>query len=128
MKKRLSPQSEAQFNQALKLKDQERYEEAVELLRPISERHPDIAATFGIMGGCYNMMGRYEEGAANYGKAVEINPRSELATRGLFNALWDLGREKEAIAKLRRFKALTGSTAFDDILESYRRERESDSN
>lgn len=111
------------FNRALRLRDDGQLEEASEILLDLAERHPDVAAPAGVLGGIYAQLGRSDDAANCFRRAVEINPRSELANRGLFHALWNLGEESEAIAVIRGYTELTGSDAFRDILESYDRAR-----
>jgi len=115
---------EAVFNRALRLRDDGQLEEASEILLDLAKRHPDVASPAGVLGGIYNELGRYNEAAEWYGRAVEINPRSELATLGLFNALGSMGEIAKAVKVLRDYTELTGSDAFRDILEGYDRAKE----
>jgi tetratricopeptide (TPR) repeat protein len=114
---------DANFRHGVRLRDQGRLEEAVEVFQGMANRYPRIPAGFIMLGGLYNELGRAENAASAYFRAVELSPRTELANRGLFNALWTLGREQEAIAVLRKYREITGSQAFDDILNAYDIER-----
>ena len=115
---------DANFMRGVRLRDQGRLEEAVEVFRGMATRHPREAASFVMLGGLHNELGQPDEAASSYRQAVLLSPRIELANRGLFNALWTLGREEEAIALIRKYKELTGSEAFNDILDAYEIERE----
>lgn len=114
---------DANFSRGVQLRDQGRFEEAIEIFQGMAKRHPSFAATFIMLGGLHNELGQCEEAASAYRRAVELSPKTELANRGLFNALWTMGREKEAIHVIRTYRELTGSDAFDDILSSYQRAR-----
>lgn len=104
------------FNQALQLKDEGRYGEALQIFRDISERNPGSAAPFGLMAMICNVTRRDSEAARYASKAVELSPKSELATRSLFNALISLRRFAEAYDVVKSFKKRTGSNAFDDLI------------
>ena len=67
----------------------------------------------------YNVSGRYKKGAECARRAVAINPRSEVATRSLFNALFELGDFDEAYGVIKNYAHLTGSDAFSDLLEGF---------
>jgi len=112
---------------ALRLRDEGKLEEASEIFLDLANRHPRVAGPRGVLAGLYYRLGRFSESADCFRRAVEINPRSELANRGLFHALWRLGKNEEAIAVIRNYTELTGSDVFLDILRSYEREMGADS-
>ena len=49
-------------------------------------------------------------------RAVELSPRSELASVGLFHSLWDLGKVNQAFAEMRRFLRLSDSPEYSKLL------------
>lgn len=110
------------FQQAIKLRGKGRLEEAIELLVPWSERYPWIPGLVGFLGGLRYELDQYPEAAECFQQVLEHKPTSELATRGLFHALWDHGKKREAIEVIRRFRSRTGSDAFSEILEAYDRD------
>ncbi len=117
------------FDEALRLRDQGNLERATEILLGIAKRHPAVAATFGILGGIFNELGRFAEAEHYYRKATIRSPTSELAARGLFHSLWDQGKPDEAAAELRRYIQLCGSEEFEQIvkdIEDWKRKKASD--
>ena len=104
---------EPDFNEALRLFHEEgRAKEALEILSRIAELHPNFPAVFGVMGGIYKLTGDLRNAARYFRRVIELNPKSELASRGLFMSLYRVGRKDEAWAEARRFLSIAESKEY----------------
>ena len=119
---RLPEREKDLLKKALAHKAQGDYESALAVLKPIASRHPNIAGVLGLIGLLCNQLGRFEGAERYLSQAVSINPKSELANRSLFHAIWEQGRQAEAIRVLQTYTDLTGSTEFEEILANYNEE------
>ncbi|RMF37369.1 MAG: scaffolding protein [Planctomycetota bacterium] len=68
------PELVAKYNQAEKLKDEGKYEEAVGLLNEILEANPNHVLSHLTLGRIYTLMGKFEEAVAHGIKACELEP------------------------------------------------------
>ena len=58
---------------------QKRYEEALEVYRPLADRNPDDAATHSNIGSVLFMLGRAEEALQKFEQALSLDPNYETA-------------------------------------------------
>jgi cytochrome c-type biogenesis protein CcmH/NrfG len=78
-------------------------EEAAEALKQGLIEQPDHAKAWWLLGGIYWQLGRYTEALPFRRRAVELKPRNERCSLGLFHTLLDAGLAEETIAEVRRF-------------------------
>ena len=76
---RISPEVQADFDAALLLLQQERYQQGIELLQRVTERAPGIAAAHIDLGIAYARAGQLEEAEASLLRALALNPRHPVA-------------------------------------------------
>jgi tetratricopeptide (TPR) repeat protein len=87
-KKRLAEQGGqdimAMYDLAVQASEIRRYEEALEYLRKVIQAKPEFARAYLSMGNAYFNLRKYEDAAAVYGKAAELDPdlRDALLLRG----------------------------------------------
>lgn len=82
-----------------------RLEEAIEALKDGLAAQPDHAKGWWLLGGILWQLGRYTEALPYRRRAVELKPRNEQCSLGLFHTLLDAGLADETIAEVRRFLA-----------------------
>lgn len=108
---------EKEFDDALRLRDAGQVDDAVKILEALAQRRPDAYPVLGTLAGIQYSQGDMEGARKNFSRTVELSPRSELASRGLFHALYRLGRLVEAFEEMARFRSLKRSSEYDSILE-----------
>jgi predicted Zn-dependent protease len=110
------PSFAARFNTALKLRSRKNYEQAKELLLDLADENADSASVFGILGDVYWRLGSLPEAIQCFRRAVELSPTSELASLGLFHALWEAGQYRQAREEMKRFVSTSHSPEYARIL------------
>jgi tetratricopeptide (TPR) repeat protein len=97
---------EKMFESAIELRDKGELTSAVQILSEILanfSNDPGISGVHEVLGGIYNDLKEYEKGFENFKKATIINPKSELASLGLYISYVELNKIEEAIAELFRY-------------------------
>ncbi|HVR74555.1 MAG TPA: tetratricopeptide repeat protein, partial [Planctomycetota bacterium] len=90
---------------ARSLLELDRSADAVKVLGPLAESTGSPESHY-LLGKAWSRLGRFEEAAASFRKAMERNPAYAEACLGLGTALRRLGRKEEAGEALKRFEAL----------------------
>jgi tetratricopeptide (TPR) repeat protein len=91
-------------------------EEAITHLERLVEEEPGLLPAWLVLGGLYSDVRRFSDAAAAFRRFLSTSPKSELASLGLFHALWDLGREEEAVAEMHRFLEVADSKMYRLLL------------
>lgn len=94
-----------QVYRARSLLELDRSADAVKVLGPLAESTGSPESHY-LLGKAWSRLGRFEEAAASFRKAMERNPAYAEACLGLGTALRRLGRKEEAGEALKRFEAL----------------------
>lgn len=94
------------------LKEMERFQEAVDVLRRAARADPEDILNHNLLGFCYYKLQRHEEAVACFRRAVEIDPRSAIDWASLGSNLRDLGRIDEAIEMYEKALSLDPSIGF----------------
>ena len=76
---RISGEARAQYNSALQLLGQQRYEQGIAQLLGVVEKAPDVTAPYIDLGIAYARLGNFERAEASLKKALEINPSHPVA-------------------------------------------------
>jgi Flp pilus assembly protein TadD len=76
---RVSPEVQADFEAALALLQQERYQQGIDLLVRVTERAPEVTAAHIDLGIAYARAGRLDEAEASMQRALALNPRHPVA-------------------------------------------------
>src|SRR5437763_1697223 len=97
------------LDRAIALNRAGKHREAVRLLLPLAKSHPRSAAVMGYLGGAYLELQDPARALGAFRRAVQLNPKSELASLGLFHSLWSQNSPEEAFAEMRRFLSLNDS-------------------
>jgi tetratricopeptide (TPR) repeat protein len=76
---RISGEARAQFDGAVQLLQQQRYEQGIAQLLVVVEKAPDVTAPYIDLGIAYERLGNFERAEASLKKAIEINPSHPVA-------------------------------------------------
>jgi predicted Zn-dependent protease len=109
---------EAEFNEALRLRDAGSVAEAEAILLRLAQLRPDAGVVFGMLGHVQEQLGRSAEAAKSYRRATNLSPRSELASVSLFHVLYEQGDLEGAFDEMRRFRRRRRSSPEYDRLIS----------
>jgi len=110
------------LRRAVELRDSGQLMKAEQILQNIASKYPDYWLPYLFLGDIYDDLERYQEAADMFQKAVTIKPNYAIASRTLFHAQWDLGKEKEALEEIRRFLSVADwndEKTKDIIMEDY---------
>ncbi len=78
------------------------------------------AAILGTLAHIHFTMKKFNEALGFYKEAVELSPKSELASLGLFHTLWNLNRVWDAYGEAKRFLSLRDSEEYFRMIEEMR--------
>jgi tetratricopeptide (TPR) repeat protein len=81
--------------------------DAIRTLTRLARRFPASGRLWGYLGFLYTELNDPSRAARCFRKAIELSPKSERASLGLFFALWRQGKFNEALKEMGRF-ALAG--------------------
>ena len=108
---------EAAFNEAIRLRDESRYDEALAILAALARQGEKLAAVYGVMGGILLFNKGDVAGAIDcFRESTAHSPLSERASLGLFHSLWEAGDRDGAFAEMRRYTSQRQSDEYARIL------------
>jgi len=109
------------FKEAIELRDIGNLEGASKLLLSMMKMYPDVPAIYLVSGGIYKNLEQLDEAVSCFRKAVQLEPKSELASLGVFHCLWQKEEYDDALHEMRRFLEAGGkSKDYDDIIQELR--------
>jgi len=111
-----------ELGRAVELRDLGQLMAAEQILQTIASKYPGYWPPYLFLGDIYDDLERYQEAEDMFQKVVTIKPNYPIASRTLFHALWDLGKEKEALEEIRRFLSVADwndEKANEIIMEDY---------
>ena len=76
---RISGEARAQYDAAVQLLEQQRYEQGIAQLLGVVDKAPDVTAPYIDLGIAYVRVGNFERAEASLKKAIEINPSHPVA-------------------------------------------------
>ncbi len=106
----------SRFNEALKRRDKGDYPGAIAMLHELVDKRPTDAAIVGMLAGLEVCIDDFASAVEHGRRAVQLSPRSELASTALFHALFGIEDIYGAFAELGRFRQLTESAEYEQIL------------
>ncbi len=93
---RVSPELRADFDQAIQLLEQERYQQGIALLERVTERAPEVTAAHIDLGIAYRKAGDPERAETSIKRALELSPRHPVAHNELGMLYRQTGRFADA--------------------------------
>ncbi len=119
---------EASFNSALQLRDIGKLKDAVVGLEQMLIDFPGdarIRVVHGMLGGFYLDLRRYKKAFQNFQKATTLNPKSELASLGLYISYVKLNNSEKAFEELCRYltdnPAVLYKATLEELLEGLKK-------
>lgn len=100
---------ESATNLACVLREQMRFDEAIDLLKPVILANPDKAMLWNTLGTVISDMGDCEQAEIFFSEALRLEPAHAKALYNRANTLYTLGRTEQAVSDCRRAMALTTS-------------------
>lgn len=110
------------FDEAVRLQDNGDLISAKEKLLSLASIDPQSAAIFAILGDVYWEMGLLEEAVKVFKRAIELAPKLEAVSLGLFHCLWKLGKRNEAAEEVKRFMTISDSANYREIIDAFNRD------
>ena len=108
---------DSQFSEALRLRDKGDLRGALVQLEELSQQYPSSAEVWLMLGHLQWHQAGLKSAITSFRRAAELAPALELASLGLFHALWEDDRRQEALAEMQRFVSLAGpSEEYGKIL------------
>ena len=108
------------FEAAIALRDEGHLKEAVLGFLAIITKFPHdskIGLVHTILGGVYLDLKDYHNSSLSFKNGTRLNPKSELASLGLYLSYVKLDRDKEAINELKRYLDEYPANMYKDTLE-----------
>lgn len=113
---RRDPRLDGLMGQALTCKNRNDFRGAAKILASTVLEFPDCAGAWGLLGSIYLLELRLPKKALHcFEKATQLSPRSEMASLGLFHALWRSRKRSRAVAELKRFQSVSHSKDYAEI-------------
>jgi tetratricopeptide (TPR) repeat protein len=111
---------DSMFELAIELRDKGELRDSVNIFNQILKDYPVDKKTHGVysvLAGVYADLGENDKALVNFKKATELNPKSELASLGLYVTLAKLDKDEEAIHELIRYLKSYPADMYKDTLE-----------
>jgi tetratricopeptide (TPR) repeat protein len=108
------------FKEAIELRNKGKLEEAIHQFLSIIKAYPTdpkISGVYATLAGIYSDLEDYEKAYINFKEASRLNPKSELASLGLYISLVELGKDEEAIIEMKRYLASYPADLYKTTLE-----------
>lgn len=107
------------FELAIELRDKGDLRDSVGVFSKILNDYPNdekISGVYLVLGGVYSDLKEHEKALINFKKATDLNPKSELASLGLYITYVKLDRDEEAIRELMRYLRQFPAKLYKDTL------------
>jgi tetratricopeptide (TPR) repeat protein len=117
MKDEVRAKIEPEFNRALKLRDQGDWLGAAEVFEQLNKENPNQSVILKMWASVYFHLEDWHKALPLYERAASLSPKSELSSLGLFHSLWNLGKQEEAFAEIRRFLSISDSKEYRQLIK-----------
>jgi tetratricopeptide (TPR) repeat protein len=91
------------IEEAIFLNNKKLYQDALVILLGLEEKYQESSTISGLIATAYFLSKEFEISAGYYKRTTALNPKSELASLGLFHSLWELKDYKGAYKEMDRF-------------------------
>lgn len=110
------PDLARRFDEAIKASTSDRLRLAISTLKKLAREHPNQGPLHWYLGAVLHYQAdKPGQALQHFQRAVELNPKSARASKGLFHCLWDLDRVDEALREIKRFQVITSWTCKDYV-------------
>ena len=103
---KFSTADELMFDEFFKLKESNKFSEALLVIRKIEKNHKNSSVVLGLLGTIYYELKDYKNSSKYFKRTVLLNPKSELASLGLFHSFKHLGENIPAMKEIHRYVSL----------------------
>jgi tetratricopeptide (TPR) repeat protein len=111
---------ESMFELAIELRDKGQLRDSINVISRILNNYPVDKRTHrihSVLGGIHYDLEENDKALINFKKATELNPKSELASLGLYITLVELDDCKGAIEELIRYLKSYPASLYKETLE-----------
>ena len=110
---------EENIKKAKQFVDAQQLDEARMCLLEILKEEPTNKAALIMLGGSYYSMEKYAEAEMVFERLILLEPGVGQFSIGLFNALWRMNRQEEALEEIKRFLSNADHDAEKETITQY---------
>ena len=99
--------------------DASQHDEARMCLLEVLKEEPSNKAALIILGGSYFSMEKYAEAEMVFERLILLEPGIGQFSIGLFNTLWRMNRQEEALEEIKRFLSNADQDVENDTIGQY---------
>ena len=118
MSNKLSKKDRALYKKAQDYSKSGKNTEVLGIMEKLVKSNPDSGIFHAILANIYMNLGFTSDGERGFKKAVQISPRSEKISLGLFHCLWQLDKNDEAFEEMKRFSKVSFSQENKNIVDN----------
>ncbi len=122
-----SEEAESTLNKAFALLNANRHKEALEIFLSLESHYANSSVLNGMIATCYYLSADYKNSEVYFRKTTLLNPKSELASRGLFHSLWSQGKFRKATDEMKRFLSSYEPVGYKILIEELYEHKEDQS-
>ncbi|HML75539.1 MAG TPA: hypothetical protein PKB02_13700 [Anaerohalosphaeraceae bacterium] len=112
------------LKKAFSLCKDNKYEEAVGLLKQIIKQAPEVPFSYGHLAAIAWRQGKLKEANRYFRKTTTLIPESSLASLGVFHTYWKMEQYKKALNEIKRHKKAGGKCKdYDAILAGLKKKK-----
>ena len=104
------------FDEAIKLRDDDKFSEALILIEQLVPKYPQNNSLLMIAAHLHWEIGSLDIAASFFKSATQVSPKSEKSSLGLFHCLWEMGKQVEALDEVKRFMSVSSSKEYMEIV------------
>jgi len=107
------------INHAFDLDSKGQTELAVQRLSALIAEFPTVGSVHACLALFLYRSGRFDEAIEHGRKAVQLSPKSGIASAVLHRALWKTGKRIEALDEMKRLLAIRPSEVYSKMIEEW---------
>ncbi len=99
----INQQDKSLINQAIKLKNENKHNQSLDILKSLIGKYPYEPLLYGLIGSNYYLQENYKDSSLFFNKTISLSPSSEIASLGLYHSLIELCHTDLAFQEMDRF-------------------------
>ena len=107
------------LNEARSLAQAGKNDEARMQLLTLLKEEPENQTALLMLGGSYFVDEKLREAEMAFERLILVEPGMGIYSIGLFNTLWKLGRQEEALEEIKRFLAVADKALEQETIQQY---------